>query len=130
MARSGATGVPRLRHRADFKRVSKGLRRTTADFVLQASASEAGEDRLGFTITRKVGTATERNRIRRRLKAAAAGLLPSGPPIDAVIVARRSCLQRPFAELAAQLVREWSESRRKLSNPKVIHSTPKAAKAN
>jgi ribonuclease P protein component len=117
MSRSGArTAVSRLRHRADFKRLSRGLRRTAADFVLQAGLSGSGEDRLGFTITRKVGSATERNRIRRRLRAAAAELESSGLPIDAVIVARRSCISRPFSELTADLAREWAESRRKLSN--------------
>src|SRR5882724_9759782 len=71
------TGVTTLKKRAQYLRVRKGARCATPAFVLEAKArshedraSPAGEPRFGFTVTRQVGKAVERNRIRRRLKAA------------------------------------------------------------
>ncbi|WP_244480151.1 ribonuclease P protein component [Methylobacterium sp. Leaf465] len=63
--------------------------------------------RIGFTITKRVGHATERNRIRRRLRAAvaqAAGDLPVRPA-DVVLVARRPALHAPFETLIDDLRR-------------------------
>jgi ribonuclease P protein component len=63
--------MDRLRQRADFLAVANGARISTAGFVVQARRrDDDGPIRLGFTVTKKNGTATERNRIRRRLRAA------------------------------------------------------------
>ena len=63
--------------------------------------------RVGFTVTRKVGHASERNRIRRRLRAAAAAAAPAWPAanLDVVVVARREAIGAVFAELVADLTR-------------------------
>ena len=60
---------------------------------------------MGFTASRKVGKAVERNRARRRLKAAAAEVLPEKgwPGTDYVVIARRACLRRPYAALLGDL---------------------------
>lgn len=57
--------------------------------------------RFGFTITKKIGNAVTRNRIRRRLKAAFAADLKRRElgSCDYVVVARRAALDRPFALL-------------------------------
>ena len=65
----------RLRRRADFQRAARGKRAQAESFALQSrlrAEAEGGEagPRVGFTVTRKIGGAVERNRIRRRLKAA------------------------------------------------------------
>jgi ribonuclease P protein component len=54
--------------------------------------------RFGFTITKKIGNAVTRNRIRRRLKAAFAAQTKDAKlgPRDYVIVARHAALDRPF----------------------------------
>jgi ribonuclease P protein component len=72
--------------------------------------SDGGEDappRFGFTVTKKVGRAVERNRIRRRLKEALRLLpdLPARKSSDYVIVARRDALSAPFSTLQAELSR-------------------------
>jgi len=113
----GRSGQPvaTLKRRADFVRLQKGLRRSTPVFGLQAGPSPVGVGRFGFTVTKKTGSATERNRIRRRLKAAAqratAGSLPG---FDVVIVARRACLHEPFASLSRSLAVEIAAAARRL----------------
>src|SRR3546814_18384844 len=61
--------------------------------------------RSGFTGTRKVGNAVERNRVKRRLRAAAAEVFPSlgCAGTDYVVVGRMATLTRPFSALKADL---------------------------
>lgn len=76
-------------------------------FVLQAVARPERPDRvgIGLTVTKKLGGAVVRNRIRRRLRAAvrgAADVLDVGG-VDLVIVAREAALTCPFEELVRSL---------------------------
>lgn len=76
--------------------------------ILELSPSQAersGAILVGFTASRKVGGAVERNRARRRLRAAAQAVLPLyGMPGNAyVLVARRETLTRPFEGLITDL---------------------------
>jgi ribonuclease P protein component len=95
--------VERLRQRADFLAAASAMKMPTAAFVLQVrKRSEKGPVRIGFTVSRKVGTAVERNRVRRRLKevvrlSAATGL-PAGN--DYVLIGRRAALSLPFEQIA------------------------------
>ena len=61
--------------------------------------------RVGFTASRKVGNAVIRNRAKRRLRAAAARVLPQAgrPRTDYVLIARAGTARRPFASLIADL---------------------------
>lgn len=68
------------------------------------SDAQAEAARLGVTVTRKVGTATERNRIKRRLRAALRLCAQSAQPgVDYVVVARRDLLAAPFASIVTDL---------------------------
>ncbi len=69
--------------------------------------------RVGFTVTRKVGNAVVRNRIRRRLKEAvrvhAAGDMQPGN--DYVIVGREEVLTAPFSAIRTELSRRLRRAR-------------------
>lgn len=110
-----ATDPPRLKKRADFLRAAKGSRWHAQAFSLQAARrEETGPARVGLTVTRKAGTAVERNRMRRRLREAlrlGAGLAAQHDH-DYVIVARRDLLKAPFAELQSELEQAFNKVRR------------------
>lgn len=94
--------MERLKQRADFLAAASGLKAATAAFVLQArKRSDDGPVRVGFTVSKKVGGAVERNRVRRRLRAivrlCAAGSLRTGH--DYVLIGRRAALSRPFERM-------------------------------
>jgi ribonuclease P protein component len=97
-----------LKRRAEFLRVRGGARCATRTFVLEAKRrdGEAAGARFGFTVSRQVGGAVERNRIRRRLKAAVRDVLAdrARPDYDYVLIARRPALDTRFALLVADLV--------------------------
>ena len=98
----------RLRKRAEFLAVRRGDKRRGRLFLLEVlDRGDDGAPRVGFTVTRKVGNAVERNRIRRRLKEAvrldAAGDMAAGK--DYVIVGRSEILSVPFDDLKAELSR-------------------------
>ncbi len=109
----GATGrtphVARLKKRVEFQRASRGGRARGVAVTLQVlkrddAGSNGGVARFGFTVTKKVGGAVERNRIRRRLRDAlrAPGLAVEAGH-DYVLVARREALTMRFADLVADL---------------------------
>jgi ribonuclease P protein component len=98
--------MDRLRQRADFLAVANGLRMHSAAFVVQSRArGDDGPVRVGFTVTKKVGTATERNRVRRRLRELVKRLdvISMRPHSDYVLVGRRAALTRDFATMLDDL---------------------------
>jgi ribonuclease P protein component len=91
--------MDRLRQRADFIAAASGPRMASPAFVVQSRArDDGGPVRIGFTVTKKVGTATERNRVRRRLRELVKRLdvISMRPHHDYVIVGRRAALDRGF----------------------------------
>src|SRR4030088_3672199 len=122
--------MDRLRQRADFLAVADGARRNRAAFVGQSRRrDDAGPIRVGFTVTRKNGTATERNRIRRRLRELVKRLdvISMRPHSDYVLVGRRAALTCDFAtmldDLRSALLRlERQSTRPKPTRPPSAHS--------
>ena len=95
--------MERLRQRADFLAAASGLKVPATAFVLQArKRTDDGPVRLGFTVSKKVGNAVERNRVRRRLREIVrlsdTNRMQSGH--DYVLVGRRAALKLPFARIA------------------------------
>jgi ribonuclease P protein component len=93
----------RLKQRADFLAAASGAKVATAAFVLQGrNRDDDGPARVGFTVSRKVGTAVERNRVRRRLRdlvrRSPADALHAGH--DYVLVGRRTALSRTFDQMS------------------------------
>ena len=107
--------LSRLKRRPEFLAVAAARRRWVAPgLVLQARRRDAkaapadpGEIRYGITASRKVGNAVARNRAKRRLRAAAAEVLPASgaPGYDVVLIARAATLDRPYADLKADLAK-------------------------
>ena|SRR3974390_2396236 len=98
--------MDRLRQRADFLAVANGARAASAAFVLQSRRrDDKGPIRVGFTVTKKHGTATERNRIRRRLRELVkrVDVITMRPHSDYVLVGRRAALTRDFATMLDDL---------------------------
>ena len=98
--------MDRLRQRADFLAVANGVRANSTAFVLQGlRRDDDGPIRVGFTVTKKNGTATERNRIRRRLREVVkrVDVISMRPHHDYVLVGRRDALTRDFATMIDDL---------------------------
>jgi ribonuclease P protein component len=119
--------IARLKRRSEFLRVAGARRKWAAPgLVLQARLREPAEAaqalgpeevRIGFTASRKVGIAVQRNRARRRLRAAVAEIMPRHalPGHDYVLIARAETAARPWKALLADLetalrrVRAWRD---------------------
>ena len=112
----------------------KGNRSSTRAFVLEGRQRPTGagtkeQARFGFTVTRAVGGAVERNRIRRRLKAAVMSVQMSHARLDFdyVVVARRPALDAKFEDLA----RELATALERVHRPRAASKPPPArSKAN
>ena len=102
-----------LKKRAQFLRAAKGKRVSSKSFSLQMIKSmnlqnfndkENLQSGIGYTITKKTGNSPERNRIKRRFRAAvqkcALGFMPNH---DYVLIGRRFSLSQPFSSLVIEL---------------------------
>jgi len=97
--------MERLKRRTDFRAAGTGVRVPGRAFVLQVRRRDAaGPARVGFTVSRQVGNAVERNRVRRRLREvvrlAPEEALRGGH--DYVLIARRAALAAPFDAIAQE----------------------------
>ncbi len=103
-----------LKRRAEFLRVRGGLRWSTPALVLEAKlrvaspdtgGEQAGSARFGFTVTKKIGNAVVRNRVRRRFKEAVRELLPQARTgFDYVVIARPPAIDQSYSDLKADLL--------------------------
>ncbi len=100
--------VETLKKRSQFLRIRGGVRKSMRPFLIEAKwrpdeidASQQNPPLFGFTVTKKLGNAVIRNKIRRRLKSAVAQVAQANaiPGCDYVIVARKAALAMPFTEL-------------------------------
>lgn len=94
-----------LTRRADFLAANRGLRVARPGFVLLAHANDGKGKRYGITVTRKIGDAVVRNRMKRRLRALMRELLPAEGLVDTdhVLIGREGGIERDFGLLRDEL---------------------------
>jgi len=100
-----------MKTRADFLNAQRsGVRSARPGLGLEIcltpeTVARDNAARVGFTATRKIGNAVTRNRAKRRLRAAAAQLLPlyGRERHDYVLIARNATTSRPFTDLLGDL---------------------------
>jgi ribonuclease P protein component len=101
--------IEKLRRRAEFLAANHGLRAPTTGFVLLVRPRGDGDPamRLGLTVSKKVGNAVVRNRMKRRFRELARAVLPEAgiAGADHVLIGRAGGIERPYAELVADLKR-------------------------
>ena len=97
-----------LKRRQDFLTAAANRRKYVAHgFILQMGKCDTARDgcRLGFTVSKKVGNAVERNRVKRRLRAACRDIMQekAHPGCDYVLIGRRNALTCSFDRLTRDL---------------------------
>jgi ribonuclease P protein component len=95
-----------LSRRVDFLAANRGLRIARPGFVLLARPNGLDAVRYGITVTKKIGNAVVRNRMKRRFRELLWELLPTQglPGHDHVLIGRDTGVERDFALLRAELV--------------------------
>lgn len=105
----------RIRRRADYQRCYRDGRRRHGTFAtLHYAPNSLDVARLGITATRKVGSAVERNRTKRRIRE----IYRRWPerqrllPMDMVLHLKPAARECSFDELREDLLRLWRPLRR------------------
>lgn len=95
----------RLTRRNDFRKVyQRGKTAVSRCLVLYVAPSRNETMRIGFSVSKKIGKAVVRNRIKRQMRAAARDLLPAfSPQKDYVFIARAGIKDKSFAEIEKQM---------------------------
>lgn len=96
-----------IRKRADFLRANRGKRVARPGFIVLAHPNDGQGKRYGITVTKKIGNAVVRNRMKRRFRELLRAELPEGglPDHDHVLIGRDGGIERDFAAMRAELAR-------------------------
>ena len=109
-------GLTRLTQRKDYLAANAGKRAPMPGFVLIVRARDDADPvmRVGITVSKKVGNAVVRNRMKRRLRALVREVLPQAglPGADHVLIGRNAGIERPFDNLRAELVKALAKVQR------------------
>jgi ribonuclease P protein component len=108
--------IGKLKRRADFLAANAGLRAPMPGFVLLVRPRDDGDPamRLGLTVSKKVGNAVVRNRMKRRFRELARSVLPEAghAGADHVLIGRQNGIERDYGQLADELRRALAKLRR------------------
>jgi ribonuclease P protein component len=94
-----------IKNRADFLGANRGLRVARPGFVLLAQPNGGQGKRYGVTVTKKIGNAVVRNRMKRRFRELLRAALPEQglPDHDHVLIGREGGIERDFGQLREEL---------------------------
>ncbi len=97
--------VETIRKRADFLAANRGIRVARPGFVLLAHPNGGRGTRFGVTVTKKIGNAVVRNRMKRRFRELLRAALPGEglADHDHVLIGRDGGVERDFALLRGEL---------------------------
>ena len=102
-------GYSVIKKRSDFLAANRGKRYATPGFVLLVKdrQDEQPDIRLGITITKKVGNAVVRNRMRRRFRALAQEMLAEKGKqgADQILIGRDGGIERDFGALRTDMAK-------------------------
>lgn len=109
-----------VRKRADFLAANRGLRLARPGFVLLAHPNGGKGKRYGITVTKRIGNAVVRNRMKRRFRELLWAALPHKglPDHDHILIGRDSGVERDFAQLGEELDIALSQAREGKSDPR------------
>jgi ribonuclease P protein component len=104
-----AVSLTTVSARKDFLAANSAKRAPMSGFVLLVRDRADGDPakRLGITVTKKIGNAVVRNRMKRRFRALARDVIASGgaPGSDHILIGRNTGIERDFATLRAELAK-------------------------
>lgn len=102
-----------MRRRADFVAANRGLRNARPGFVLLTRPNEGAGMRFGVTVTKKVGNAVVRNRMKRRFRELLRAALPGEglADHDHVLIGRDGGIERDFARMHEELTAALARAR-------------------
>ncbi|MEM6908551.1 MAG: ribonuclease P protein component [Pseudomonadota bacterium] len=108
-----------LTKRADFKAANSGLRNAMPGFVLLTRANQHDEMRHGITVTKTIGNAVVRNRMKRRFRELFRAVLPGYglPGHDHVLIGRAGGVERDFGRMKQELEHALSRARAGKGDP-------------
>ncbi len=99
--------MERLKKRSEFLKAARAAKWAARGLVLQArSRGDDDAPRVGFTVTKRIGNAPERNRVKRRLREAVRLNMEAcaRAGYDYVVIGRRATLDRAFRALEEDLM--------------------------
>ena len=107
----------RLNASGDFRStIRRGVRVGRPTLVLHVGVSERDGVRVGMVVSKAVGNAVTRNRVKRRLRHLATDQLSRTPSGTDVVVRALPPAARPLADLGSDLDAAWTTGLRKLGN--------------
>jgi ribonuclease P protein component len=117
-----ASEIPSMRtltKRADFLAANAGTRNARAGFVLLTRPNDGQGIRFGITVTKKIGNAVVRNRMKRRFRELLRAALPMQglPDYDHVLIGRAGGIERDFHLMAEELAQALSRAAQGRGDP-------------
>ena len=115
----GALVISVLTKRADFLAANSGTRNARAGFVLLTRPNDGQGIRFGITVTKKIGNAVVRNRMKRRFRELLRAALPAQglPDHDHVLIGRAGGVERDFHLMAEELAKALARAAQGQGDP-------------
>jgi ribonuclease P protein component len=116
---SATASIKTITKRADFLSANSGIRNARAGFVLLTRPNDGQGIRFGITVTKKIGNAVVRNRMKRRFRELLRAALPTQGVVDHdhVLIGRAGGVERDFHLMADELSRALEKAREGKGDP-------------